>query len=261
MQNTRLASDIFVTATFDVRDPDNTGIIDMQLLNNTDSATDTHLLHGSVMTLPVSLGALAHPVDLDGNERDPFISAGHTSFAYWIESLAPDSEFGDSVASPTAPLRADFVSPALTAFTSDGSPMALDQPGQELSIKADVSKIRGNPQLLLLHHLNMVAKSAEVVPVLRTSRTSLTVTPTTLIKGRSATATVTVTDAGSPGPGGKVELYDGSRLIATKSIPYGSATFTVSGLSAGVHRIQARYPGSNRYAPSTSRTVQVVVTG
>ena len=74
------------------------------------------------------------------------------------------------------------------------------------------------------------------------------------------TATVSASSSGSSTPTGNVEFYDGSTdLGAGTSSGAGTWTFITSGLSIGVHSIQADYLGDTNFKTSTSGVLKQVV--
>ena len=62
-------------------------------------------------------------------------------------------------------------------------------------------------------------------------------------------------------PGGSVRFYDGSKLLATKLLANGQATFTTSALLAGFRGITARYLAATGFETSASPVVSVGVEG
>ena len=122
-------------------------------------------MHSTVMTLPISLGALANPTDADGNPVDPFITPGNTRFSYWVEAYDRAGDIVDVIGHPRLPLRADLAAPALTAFDSAATMPARALPGRTMTVTMDPATAGDNPRLLLLHHLNVLARKAQVVPV------------------------------------------------------------------------------------------------
>jgi hypothetical protein len=84
---------------------------------------------------------------------------------------------------------------------------------------------------------------------------SLTAAPDPSVFGQSATLTATVS-AVAPGAGlptGAVSFFDGATLIGTAAIDgSGTATFTVSTLSAGSHSLTGVYVGGPNFNGSTS---------
>ena len=166
MVNSRLPeTDIFTTVAISVRPQDPFNLIDQQLINNVAGNKDTAKMHSTVMTLPLSLAALANPTDADGNPVDPFITPGNTRFSYWVEAYDRASDIVDVIGHPRLPLRADLAAPALTAFDSAATMPARALPGRTMTVTMDPATAGDNPRLLLLHHLNVLARKAQVVPV------------------------------------------------------------------------------------------------
>lgn len=164
--NSRLPeTDIFETNLVSLRPDAPLALIDQQLINNVGGDKDTAKMHSNVMTLPVSLGALANPTDEDGNPIPPFISEGSTTVSYWIETTDAGFTVIDAIGHPRVPLRVDLAAPPLTAFDSGGVMPARALPGRKLTVTMDPATAGNNPRLLLLHHLNVLSRKAQVVPV------------------------------------------------------------------------------------------------
>ena len=152
---------------FGVRPGDGGAIPSYELINNVAGNKDTAKLHGNVMTLPLNLAALANPTDLAGNPIAPYITADTSTISYWVEALGPDGTVIDTIGSREAPLQNDVLSPALTAFTAAGMVPAPSAKGTGLTVTMDATRAGDNPRLLLFHHLNTLARKAQVVSVTR----------------------------------------------------------------------------------------------
>ena len=99
---------------------------------------------------------------------------------------------------------------------------------------------------------------------------SLNTAPATLVSlvsslstsafGQAVTFTATVKPAsGSGTPTGTVTFNDGATALGTGTLSGGTATFTTSGLGAGVHSITAVYGGDANFAGGTSPVVMQTV--
>jgi hypothetical protein len=75
--------------------------------------------------------------------------------------------------------------------------------------------------------------------------------------GQSVTFTDTVS-ASSGTPAGKVVFKDGTTTLGTVTLTNGVATFVTSSLTAGRHKITARYGGSQHFNPSIGAVTQTV---
>ena len=90
------------------------------------------------------------------------------------------------------------------------------------------------------------------------STTTLTVAPTTVMYGDTATLTAVVTPSFATGT---VSFYEGATLLGTASLDTtATAVLPISTLNAGVHQIVAKYNGDPGVPANTSNTVQVTVT-
>ena len=164
--NTRLGeTDDLVSLAISLRGTDIGTLIDVQSINNLGGDKDTAKMHSNVMTIPLSLGALANPTDDAGNPLTPFISEGNTTVSYWVEAYANTGALIDVIGHPRVPLRVDLVAPPLTAFDNGGNMPTRSKPGKKLTVTLDPVKAGPDPRLLLLHHLNVLARKAQVVPV------------------------------------------------------------------------------------------------
>jgi hypothetical protein len=65
--------------------------------------------------------------------------------------------------------------------------------------------------------------------------------------------------SGTAVPGGTVTIKDGDKVLGTIGLRNGQASFSNSGLSAGVHRLSATYNGSTSLARSTSSVANVTI--
>lgn len=167
LTNIDQGQDVFVAAAFSLRPGDNGAIPSVELMNNVAGDKDTAKLHGNVMTLPVSLADLANPTDGAGNPLPPFITPATSTISYWVEAMGPDGTVIDAIGHPTVPLRSDVLKPALTAFTGAGIAPAPAAKGTRLTVTMDPTRVGDNPRLLVFHHLNTLARKAQVVTVTR----------------------------------------------------------------------------------------------
>ena len=158
-------TDIFVTVAISFRPQDALTLIDQQLINNVAGNKDTAKMHSNVMALPLSLGALANPTDAGGNKLDPFITEDNARVSYWMEAYDGGGDIVDVIGHPQVPLRTNLTAPPLTAFDASGAMPARALPGRTLAVTLDPATAGDNPRLLLLHHLNVLARKAQVVAV------------------------------------------------------------------------------------------------
>ena len=106
------------------------------------------------------------------------------------------------------------------------------------------------------------SSSDPTAPVLQTIDTDSTATtltasssnpnPSTYGQALSFTATVANTSGTGQTPTGSVSFYNGSTKLVTISLVAGSATYTISTLTAGNYSVTAKYNGSTDYAASSS---------
>ena len=167
MLNVDLGQDVFLAMALSGRPVDPLSLISLEQINNVAGNKDTAKLHGNVMTLPLNLAGLANPVDPDGNPVEPFITADTTSISYWVEAYGPGDVLIDVIGHPRLPLRANLLAPEVTAFTSDGAVPAVAARGTRLTVTVDPRAMNENPKLLVFHHLNTLARKAQVVTITR----------------------------------------------------------------------------------------------
>jgi hypothetical protein len=74
-------------------------------------------------------------------------------------------------------------------------------------------------------------------------------------------ATVVAAPPSTVTPGGSARFYDGSRLLATKPLADGTATFTTTTLAAGFRTMTARYVPAPGFEQSSSSVLSVGVEG
>lgn len=163
--NASAGPDEFVSAALSLRAEDPLNLVSLRDLNDLAGDKDTARMHTNAMLLPITLSDLAHPFDVDGNPVTPFISTGNTTVSYWIETSAQSGEIIDAVGYPRVPLRIDLANPPLTAFPGSGLVPTPAKSGTKLTVTLDKSRVGANPRLLVIHHLNSLAKKVEVVPV------------------------------------------------------------------------------------------------
>ena len=165
--NIDLGQDVFMAATFGLRPGDNGAVPSIELINNVAGDKDTAKLHGNVMTLPVNLAGLANPTDMAGYPVTPYITAETSTISYWVEAWDQEGTVVDVIGHPRVPMRSDVLSPALTAFTGAGTIPAPVTTGTRLTVTLDAARAGDNPRLVLFHHLNTLARKAQVVTATR----------------------------------------------------------------------------------------------
>ena len=91
------------------------------------------------------------------------------------------------------------------------------------------------------------------------SMTTLSVSPATVVYGSEVVLTAVVTPAGATG---LVRFFDGSSSLGGSASldGTGTAVLPVATLQTGTHNITAEYEGDANVPPSTSNTVQLIVT-
>ena len=87
--------------------------------------------------------------------------------------------------------------------------------------------------------------------------TTLTSAPNPSTAGRPITLTATVSSA-SGSPSGTVAFQEGNMVLCTVALAQGSASLTVSTLTAGPHALTAAYSGDTTFAASQGATTQTV---
>src|SRR5262249_41518512 len=101
---------------------------------------------------------------------------------------------------------------------------------------------------------NLTVNAAQTVTVLQTPATTVSfAAPVGLIAGVASPNTPQ-----SP-PAGSVAFFDGTTLLATVQLSGGSAGYTTSALSRGVHSLAAIYLGDALHDSSTSSRLAVTV--
>ena len=192
--NTRVSSsDVFASELISARTGEEYSLVSDWLLNNVGGDVDTAKLHSTVMTLPVSLAALAHPPA----PLAPFIGSNTATISYWVTSYSFQTGLVDAVGSAAHPLHADLLNPPLTAFSTTGTLPARGLAGDTLTVKADLARAGANPRLLLLQHLNALSSKAEVVSV----RKYVPPGAPTGVAGRAGNRQVTVSWRAPANPG------------------------------------------------------------
>jgi hypothetical protein len=116
-------------------------------------------------------------------------------------------------------------------------------------------------QLLVLHHANASGNRADVISVARKFGTAATLAlvPNRVISAQRSSAQVTVT-ATSGTPSGRVQILEGSTIIATGTLVSGAVTIALPRLSVGRHNLVAYYAGKPTFAGTSSTSVRLTVT-
>ena len=99
----------------------------------------------------------------------------------------------------------------------------------------------------------------ETVNAPGTTATTLTTSTNPISTTQSLTLTATVTPPAPAGPTGQVQFKDGPTVIGTSPLSGGTATLTISNLTAGTHPLTAVYLGDSSFNTSTSNTVSETV--
>ncbi len=104
---------------------------------------------------------------------------------------------------------------------------------------------------------NSSSSNAVTLVVNKTNTTtSLSVSSNPASSGQPVTLTASVSPAGATG---QVQFSDGGTLLGTVTLTNGVASFTTSALSTGSNSVSATYSGDANFNPSTSQTINVVV--
>jgi hypothetical protein len=86
----------------------------------------------------------------------------------------------------------------------------------------------------------------------------LTASPNPAFALNPVTLTATIAAFATP-PTGTITFYDGTTQLGTGTVGAGSATYTASTLTAGIHSITAAYSGDPSYGAATSGTVSETI--
>lgn len=163
--NASWGPDTFVALAVSLRPEDEGALVSLRSLNDLPGSSDTALLHSNAMVLPLTLADLANPVGNEGQPLEPFIRPGRTTVSYWIEASTIAGTVIDVVGQPRVPLRINLTEPPVTAFTSSGMLPAPSARGTRLAVRVDTAQAGDVPSLLVIQHLNTLARKAEVVRI------------------------------------------------------------------------------------------------
>ena len=87
------------------------------------------------------------------------------------------------------------------------------------------------------------------------THTAITASKLAALTNQTVTFTATVTGSSTGVPGGIVDFYDGATKIGSGTLnSLGQATFSISTLGVGIHKIFATYEGNSTYHGSSSPT-------
>ncbi|MFC6008731.1 S8 family serine peptidase [Angustibacter luteus] len=240
--------DYFVTTTIDLHTGD---VIDQQLVNGVDGSLETGLFNSDSMIMPVALHAL----------KDAGLISRNEPIRYAVVSFSA----GTSLTDGTDWMTLSVLSPGLSASGDSGfSTLNTDNEDEWFDVRRDATTAATDKPLglLLLHHLNADGARAQVVSVRTGTTTRLTSSATSFTYGARPTLTATVTPRAAAGtPTGTVTFKDGSKVLGTRTLAAGKATFQVPVLGRGTHSLVATYGGDTQNVASTSAVVKVTVKG
>src|SRR5207253_3240530 len=112
---------------------------------------------------------------------------------------------------------------------------------------------RGTLALSANYALTYVEADLTITPAPTAIAISSAPNPSMFGQAVVVTATVNGTNPGAGIPAGTVSFYDGVRVIGTSTLSVsGVATFSTSGLGAGMHTITAAYGATSNFSASTS---------
>lgn len=253
-------TDIFIAETYALPYSDDDDPIDTQLINAVDGETDTAKIHGDVMILPIARSVLNPLVTYNSGRL--LLNVGVTA-----ESLLAD--VSDSIGieeSGNVNLRVGFTEPNVSVLGTSSvlgpsHAVLLDEPtsaSYSVGMYADGSS---TAQLLVFHHANASGNRADVISVARKFGTAATLAlvPNRVTSAQRSSAQVTVT-ATSGTPSGRVQILEGSTIIATGTLVSGAVTIALPRLSVGRHNLVAYYAGKPTFAGTSSTSVRLTVT-
>jgi len=141
--------DVYVAETYDLA----TGaVLDDQPLNGVPASTDTNVINGDTLVLPVTVAALGLP-------------EGRTTVSYTVHTASLDDL--SSELESIGPLTFDLAHPSVSVRPQlAGTLSSPDQPGTNLAVTRDTTATDDSDLgLLLLHHQNANGAKAEVVGI------------------------------------------------------------------------------------------------
>lgn len=151
-------------------------------------------------------------------------------------------------------------------FSCEGAilgPVSIDSSGNASFVTSSLAA--GSHMLTAIYSGNATFASSasttvtEVINALSTA-TTLTAAPNPASTGQSVTLSATVSPAPTGSPLGSINFMDGETLLGTVNInSSGTASFSISILSAGSHTLTAVYSGNAVFATSTSSAVTEVI--
>lgn len=253
-------TDVFVAETYALPYTDGDDPIDTELINAVDGSTDTSKIHGDVMILPIARSVL-----------DPLVTynSGRLLLKVGVTANSMVADVTDSIGmteSGDVNLRVGYAEPNVSVLGTSsvlGSNHAvmLDEPtsaAYSLGMYADGP---ATAKLLVFHHANASGSRADVISVARKFGTTSTLTldPSRVTSAQRATARVSVT-ATSGTPTGRVQILEGSTIIATGTLVSGSVSITLPRLSVGRHDLVAYYVGKPTFAGTSSASTRLTVT-
>ena len=253
-------TDVFVAETYALPYTSGDDPIDTELINAVDGSTDTSKIHGDVMILPIARSVL-----------DPLVTynSGRLLLNVGVTATGLDSEVSDSIGmteSGDVNLRVGYAEPNVTVLGTSSvlgasHAILLDEP---TSASYSVSMRSDGPstsKLLVFHHANASGSRADVISVARKFGTTSTLTldPSQVTSAQRGTARVIVT-ATSGTPTGRVQILEGSTIVATGTLVSGAVAITLPRLSVGRHDLVAYYVGTKTLAATSSTSMRLTVT-
>ena len=253
-------TDVFVAETYALPYTDGDDPIDTELINAVDGSTDTSKIHGDVMILPIARSVL-----------DPLVTynSGRLLLKVGVTANSVIADVTDSIGmteSGDVNLRVGYAEPNVTVLGTSSvlgasHAILLDEP---TSASYSVSMRSDGPstaKLLVFHHANASGSRADVISVARKFGTTSTLTldPSQVTSAQRGTARVIVT-ATSGTPTGRVQILEGSTIVATGTLVSGAVAITLPRLSVGRHDLVAYYVGNSTFAATSSPFKRLKVT-
>ena len=155
-------------------------------------------------------------------------------------------------------------------FHSPGSPLLLATAGVNQEGLPEIAAVDWNGEITVFSAMPVPVRAsleATMRPeisgkrfnplALSASTTALQASSTSVTFGQSVTLTATVTPSSATG---RVTFYDGTNLLAIRTLSSGQAAITTSLLPSGLRSLRVLYSGDGNVAPSTSSVVLEMVT-
>lgn len=238
---------------------------------------DTQTLASGAATLNVSGSALAggsHSLTVVYGGSDLFEGSSSVAASVTItrdsssvDANVPTSAFAGVTFNVPTTVSATGTTPTGTVTLKEGTTVldTKELSGGAATLVAPATLAAGSHDLTVSYGgsttLEPSDAAAQAVTVSKRTVEVTTTVPTKATYGKTFTVKATAATSVGPKPTGDVQLLEGTKVLYTKALSSGAATFTVAAtkLAPGAHKLSVKYVGSASVESKTSAAKTVTV--